>query len=146
MPTILASQVKSLFRDSMNEMEKLQPKPTFSRKYRRLDKPPYTYVAMTTLAIQASPQRRMSYLKKEFFMFEFKVCDLAKYCAKLKVCFLFFATLRPAGRIQSVIIWATTIASFLISRIRKKRPRTRKVLSNSLQIEKCLKLNQEMNE
>ena len=60
--TILATKLKSLFRDKMNENEKLvatlQPKPTFNRKYRRLDKPPYTYVAMTTLAIQASPQRR----------------------------------------------------------------------------------------
>ena len=27
-------------------------KTQFNRKYRRLDKPPYTYVAMTTLAIQ----------------------------------------------------------------------------------------------
>ena len=45
----------------MNENENLvaalQQKPTFNRKYRRLDKPPYTYVAMTTLAIQASSQR-----------------------------------------------------------------------------------------
>ena len=29
-----------------------QEKTQFNRKYRRLDKPPYTYVAMTTLAIQ----------------------------------------------------------------------------------------------
>ena len=30
----------------------LESKMTFSRKYRRLDKPPYTYVALTALAIQ----------------------------------------------------------------------------------------------
>ena len=44
----------------MNESENFglpAQKPSFNRKYRRLDKPPYTYVAMTTLAIQASAQR-----------------------------------------------------------------------------------------
>ena len=44
----------------MNESENFglpTSKPSFNRKYRRLDKPPYTYVAMTTLAIQASAQR-----------------------------------------------------------------------------------------
>ena len=34
-------------------------KMTFSRKYRRLDKPPYTYVALTALAIQSSQQKRL---------------------------------------------------------------------------------------
>ena len=47
----------------MNEGENFglpAQKPSFNRKYRRLDKPPYTYVAMTTLAIQASAQRSKS--------------------------------------------------------------------------------------
>ena len=81
--TILTTKLKSLFRDKMNENDKLvatlQPKPTFNRKYRRLDKPPYTYVAMTTLAIQASPQRRMCLLTWK------TVCHTNSYCKGLRL-------------------------------------------------------------
>ena len=49
-------------------------KMTFSRKYRRLDKPPYTYVALTALAIQSSKQKRLrlsEILKRICEMFPF---------------------------------------------------------------------------
>ena len=52
----------------------LRSKITFSRKYRRLDKPPYTYVALTALAIQSAPQKRLrlsEILKRICEMFPF---------------------------------------------------------------------------
>ena len=43
--------IKNIFKKM--DLTPIRPEKTqFNRKYRRLDKPPYTYVAMTTLAIQ----------------------------------------------------------------------------------------------
>ena len=49
---------------------------SFNRKYRRLDKPPYTYVAMTTLAIQ------------ENYFLKLTTCELQEFFKK-KFVFIF---------------------------------------------------------
>ena len=98
----------------------LESKMTFSRKYRRLDKPPYTYVALTALAIQFLDRNKKTKLKNyNFFLSNFRHfnlhpilsllqindCAWPKFLNEFQTCFHFFEILMLDGKIRFDIIF-----------------------------------------